>query len=106
MTVQKQFRIWAISLGVALVLLWLLSDILLPFVAGLAVAYFLDPVADRFEKWGLSRLWATSIITIVFFIFLAVAILLLVPFLGAQFTALAEAWAIVNGKETTPCPPL
>ena len=56
MNVQRQFRIWLIGLLVFLFLLWLLSDILLPFVAGLGVAYFLDPVADRLEKWGLSRI--------------------------------------------------
>ena len=31
-------------------LLWLLSEILLPFVAGMALAYLLDPLADRLER--------------------------------------------------------
>ena len=35
--------------------LYMFSDILLPFVAGMALAYFLDPVADRLERLGLSR---------------------------------------------------
>jgi predicted PurR-regulated permease PerM len=91
-TVQKQFRVWAIAMAVTLVLLWLLSDILLPFVAGLAVAYFLDPVADRMEKWGMSRIWATSLITVLFFILFTLAIILLVPLIGSQISALAEAW--------------
>ena len=33
-------------------LLWLLSDILLPFVAGMALAYLLDPLADRLRAAG------------------------------------------------------
>ena len=39
-------------------LLWLLSDVLLPFVAGMALAYLLDPLADRLERLGVSRLVA------------------------------------------------
>ena len=39
-------------------LLWLLSPILLPFVLGMAIAYVLDPLADRLTKRGMSRLVA------------------------------------------------
>ena len=30
---------------------------LLPFLLGAAIAYFLDPIADRLERLGLSRVW-------------------------------------------------
>ena len=36
-------------------MLWLLSDVLLPFVAGMALAYLLDPLADRLERLGVNR---------------------------------------------------
>jgi len=94
MNVQRQFRFWLVGLLVTLFLLWLLSDILLPFVAGLAVAYFLDPLADRLEDWGLSRIWATIVITVVFFVFLVLAILLLIPLASGQMVDLAKAWPI------------
>ena len=42
-----------------ILVLWLLSRILLPFIAGLVLAYFLDPVADALERLGLPRLAAT-----------------------------------------------
>ena len=45
-------------------LLWLLNDILLPFVVGMAVAYFLDPVVTRLQRLGMSRTWATTAVTI------------------------------------------
>ena len=57
---------WLGGLVVAGVLVHLLSAILLPFVAGMAVAYFLDPVADRLEEKGCSRALATTVITTAF----------------------------------------
>ena len=38
MSPERQFRFWAVGLTVFLFLLWLLSEILLPFVAGMAIA--------------------------------------------------------------------
>ena len=37
---------WVAALAVFVALLWLLSDVLLPFVAGMALAYLLDPLAS------------------------------------------------------------
>ena len=45
--------------------LWLLNDILLPFVVGMVVAYFLDPVVVRLQRARLSRTMATTVVTIV-----------------------------------------
>ena len=42
--------------------LWLLGSTLLPFLLGAALAYFLDPLADRLERLGLSRVWSTAVI--------------------------------------------
>ena len=59
---------WGFWAGVAagfLLLLWLLNDILLPFVVGAVVAYFFDPVVARLQHAGLSRTWATTAVTIV-----------------------------------------
>jgi predicted PurR-regulated permease PerM len=58
---------WRFWLGVAagfLLLLWLLNDILLPFVVGAVLAYFFDPVVARLERAGLSRTWATAVVTV------------------------------------------
>src|SRR3954466_585853 len=58
--VTNRWRFW---IGVAvgfLLLLWLLNDILLPFVVGAVVAYFFDPLVMRLQRAGLSRTWATT----------------------------------------------
>jgi predicted PurR-regulated permease PerM len=69
-------------------LLWLLSEILLPFVAGLALAYLQTPLADRLERRGVNRTVAALLIVgfvVLAFILLA---LLLVPILAEQAAAL------------------
>ena len=62
------YWIWLLALMVSVSLLFFVSSILMPFVAGLAVAYFLDPLADKLEGFGLSRTIATVCIITSFFI--------------------------------------
>ncbi len=81
---RRQAFFWSLALAVFLAILWLFSDILLPFVAGLALAYFLDPVADMFERMGLSRLLATIVILFCFVIGFIVILIIVVPILGSQ----------------------
>jgi len=53
---QRTTIYWIAGIGTLAALLWLLRGILAPFVFGAIIAYFLDPVADWFEKKGLKRL--------------------------------------------------
>jgi len=78
-----RWRFWLAAAVVFLLLLWLLNDILLPFVVGMAVAYFLDPVVSRLQRLGLSRTLATTAVTI-FAVLLAVglAMAILPPLFG------------------------
>ena len=87
MSRERHFAIWLFVLAVFCVLVYLLRSMLLPFVAGMGVAYFLDPVADRLEKWGLSRTLSTSLITAAFFVGVIVLLILLVPLLEGQVVA-------------------
>jgi predicted PurR-regulated permease PerM len=90
MTVERQLRFWLIGFAVFLVALYLLSGVLLPFVAGMAVAYLLDPVCDRLEAWGLSRTLATTVLTVLFLVVAVAAIVLLIPVLAGQVASLIE----------------
>lgn len=62
---HARWRFWAAMAAIFLLLLWLLNDILLPFVVGIVVAYFLDPVVVRLQRMGMSRTWATTYVTII-----------------------------------------
>jgi predicted PurR-regulated permease PerM len=85
MTAGQQLRFWLIGLVVALIAVYLLRAMLLPFVAGMAIAYFLDPACDKLEKW-MSRTWATSVVTLIFALVIVLASVLIVPLLIDQLT--------------------
>src|SRR5438552_18858173 len=84
MSFGRQFGFWLVALLALIALLWLLSAILLPFIAGLVLAYFLDPVADALERLGLPRLAATLLILVSSIVAIVVLLLLLLPVLGNQ----------------------
>jgi predicted PurR-regulated permease PerM len=88
-TLQKQVGFWLGALVVLVLVLWTLQSILLPFIAGFVLAYFLDPVADRLEALGLPRVLATAIIllsAIMAFVFIG---LMIVPVFVDQSVKLA-----------------
>jgi len=82
--VRRQAMFWTGTLIVFLLFLVVFSPVLLPFVAGMALAYFLDPVADRLEKFGLSRLAATILILLLFLMILVVGLMIIIPILATQ----------------------
>lgn len=83
-SVRRQAMFWTGTLIIFLLFLVVFSSVLLPFVAGMALAYFLDPVADRLEKLGLSRLTATILILLLFLMILVVGLMIIIPILATQ----------------------
>lgn len=106
--VREQAKIWGGATLVFLVLLWFLGDVILPFVLGGAIAYILDPVADRLERLGLSRTLSVVSITLVAILFFVLAILLIIPTLVQQAAQLAnvapELFARLQGWLTATFP--
>jgi predicted PurR-regulated permease PerM len=90
MRFERHFIFWIIAFLVLIGLLWLLRAILLPFVAGAALAYLLDPLANRLTKRGMSRLFAALIILVGFVLVFAGLLVLIVPVLAHQL------WAFIN----------
>jgi predicted PurR-regulated permease PerM len=87
---QRQIFFWLGALVVFVLLLWLLSEILLPFVAGLAIAYLLTPATDRLTRLGLNRLVASLLLITVLVLAFVLIILLVVPILGSQLGSFIE----------------
>ncbi len=83
---RRQIRFWLITAALFTLFIYIFSGILLPFVAGMVLAYFLDPVADRLQKAGLSRVMATVLILISFLILLVLGLVILIPILAHQMT--------------------
>lgn len=88
---RRQWRFWLWGLAVTLVLVWLLRSMLAPFVAGMAIAYLLDPLADRLEQRRLPRWAATTVVLVLFTLIVILGLLLLVPLLQGQVVQLIEA---------------
>lgn len=89
MTAERRWLIWlaiAIVLGV---LVYETRAALTPFIAGMAVAYLLDPLADRLEAVGVPRTGAVCIILGSFLALLVIVAILLFPLLQTQVVELA-----------------
>ncbi len=90
MQFERHIVFWIAALLVFVGLLWLLSPILLPFVIGMALAYLLDPLANRLTKRGLSRFVAALLILGAFVLAFAVLLLLIAPVLANQLSGFID----------------
>ena len=88
---RTQTFYWAAAALIFALALWYLGSVIMPFIIGAAVAYFLDPVADRLELMGCSRVAATVIITVVAVLIFVLLVLLVVPALVQQAISLFNA---------------
>ena len=96
--IHIQGRYWGIAAVLFFIALWFLGSVLLPFLVAGAVAYFLDPIADRLERLGLSRVAATTIITLVAGLIVVLLVLAVVPLLVQQLAALINAAPDIASK--------
>lgn len=87
---RRQIIFWLTTAAVFGLFLYMFSSILLPFVAGMILAYFLDPVADRLQLWGLSRIAATIAILVGFLLIFALALMIVLPILATQLADFLE----------------
>ena len=90
LSIEKRILFWGSGLIVFAMLIHLLSSMLLPFVAGILIAYFLDPVADRMEAAGVPRGIASAMILTAFFLVGLGFVMLLFPALQRQVVELAR----------------
>lgn len=85
----RQLVIWLGALVVFCLLLFWLRDALMPFVTGMAIAYLLDPLCDRLERWRLgpvriTRAVAALLVLFGFALLFTGFLLLLWPLLAQQ----------------------
>jgi predicted PurR-regulated permease PerM len=90
MTLERQVIFWIAALAVFVAVLWLLNDVLLPFVAGMALAYLLDPIARRAERFGIGRGISALIVVTLVIVVLVVAVMAMAPIVHDQFNAFME----------------
>jgi predicted PurR-regulated permease PerM len=90
MTYQQRAILWLSGLAALVLTLGLLRGVLLPFVVAMAMAYFLNPLADRLERVGLARPFAASLIVLVMTVVIGLILVLAVPLLVSELKDLAS----------------
>jgi predicted PurR-regulated permease PerM len=81
---RQQAIFWLGALFAFFLLVHFLSPILLPFVAGSMIAYFLDPAVQRLERIGVRRTLGAAAMLLLFVLALGVIMALLLPLVQLQ----------------------
>ena len=98
MLISQQAK-WSILISFILIgAIWLLSDILLPFLIGAAIAYFLNPIADKLERIGINRLFSTLIIFGTFLLCLLLFSVLVLPKIANEIFSFWENIPVIINK--------
>src|SRR5690606_6243323 len=90
MRVERQVLFWLSALILLILAALVLRSVLLPFVAGMVIAYALNPLADRLVALGLGRIWASAIVMVLLLMALIAAVVFLVPIIANQVQQLVE----------------
>jgi predicted PurR-regulated permease PerM len=90
MSADRRFLIWSAAFVALCLALYALSGILLPFVAGIAIAYVLQPLAGKLERRGVPRALAAGLLVVVFFLVALLLVLMFVPLLQGEAVRFAE----------------
>jgi predicted PurR-regulated permease PerM len=88
--VRRPSTLWIAALIAVLALVVLLRDILLPFLAGVALAYLLDPVVDRLQRFGLNRTIAAFAMLSLFIVVVGGVAIVAIPIIGTEIADLIE----------------
>jgi len=94
MSVTRPIVFWIAMLAAAVAVVILLREVLLPFVAGMVLAYLLNPLASRLERLGVNRLLATLAILLVAVVTITVLIILAVPVLIHEVSYFVESFPL------------
>ncbi|HMK68710.1 MAG TPA: AI-2E family transporter [Stellaceae bacterium] len=81
---QRQAIFWIVGFAIFFLALWQIGSVLLPFAAGFAIAFFLDPLVNRLEHAGVPRSGGALIVLTLFLLVLVLVVLLIVPILQNQ----------------------
>ena len=88
MSNEARIAFWIGIGAVLLLLLYILSPVLMPFLVSAFLAYMGDPIADWLEKHRFSRSWAVVTVFVVLTLVMTLVLLLLLPLIEQQISHL------------------
>lgn len=83
--------VWLVIFVVFFYMLYALRSVLMPFVAGILLAYLLDPMVEKLQKLKMSRLWATLTVCLLAILIVVPALVLLGGMIENQVSLLLQA---------------
>jgi predicted PurR-regulated permease PerM len=98
MSISRPIVFWIAMFAAVVAVVILLREVLLPFVAGMVLAYLLDPLANRIERLGMNRLLATFAIIVLVVVTIAVLMILTVPVIIREFSYFIESFPLYVGR--------
>jgi hypothetical protein len=101
MNLTRPIMFWIATCAAVIAVVVLLREILLPFVAGLVLAYLFNPLANRLERLGLNRLLAALVIIGVFIVGFVVLISLTAPIIARELAYLLDNVPLYFGQLKT-----
>ena len=91
MIITRPIVFWIAMFAVVVAVVILLREVLLPFVAGMILAYLLNPLAHRIERLGMNRLLATLVILFLVVVTITVLIVLALPVIIDELSYFIES---------------
>ena len=88
---NSQWRFWLIAAIFFALTVWILKPVLFPFVAGMAIAYFLNPVVETLGRRNVPRWLSTTWVLTAFALFVTVIVMLTAPLIQEQVANLINA---------------
>jgi len=85
LAVGWKVAIWAVIVLAALLLLYLVRSILLPFVLAFIISMLLEPTVKRLRRKGFSRVWSVLLVFGGFFAVAVAILVIMVPLIVNQF---------------------
>nr|CDP80163.1 permease protein [Bartonella schoenbuchensis] len=83
-SMKKQVFFWLGTLIFFVIFMFVFGSVLLPFVAGIVLAYFLNPIVQLLEKVGIRRVFGTILITLFIVVIFVAALTILIPIVSWQ----------------------
>jgi len=90
MNFTRPIVFWIAMFAAVIAVIVLLREVLLPFVAGMVLAYLLDPLASRLERLGMNRLLATLVIIMFALTTIALLLILTLPVIVRELAYFVE----------------
>jgi predicted PurR-regulated permease PerM len=94
----RPITFWIAMLATVIAVVVLLREVLLPFVAGMMLAYLLDPLATRLERLGINRLTATLSIVGLFIVSVVALIIFTAPIIVRELAYFVDSFPRYIGQ--------